>query len=402
VKIFLVRISVVALLGIVSCSVALTAGFQLSEHGARAVGIGGAFVAQASDPSAIYFNPAGLAFQQGTNIYAGGTLILPTHSYKNPTSGKETSTDYQLFFTPNIYGTYAINNDLVVGLGVFVPYGLGTRWPSGWEGKYYALNTQIETFYFNPSIAYKITDQLSVGIGVSYIYGTVDLSRNFTKSGITGLMSMGSTGHTWGFNAGILYKPLEKLSIGASVRSLSRLDLSGDVSYSDILPANYASLFSNGTGSATIPLPANIYLGAAYKFTNDLIVEADLQFVGWSAFNTLTLSLPTGTITSDNNWDDTFIGRIGAEYRLNADWTLRGGLAYDMTPAPKSTLAPMMPDADRFNISVGGSYKINERLYVDAAYMIGLFNERTSTLSGFPGAYNSTFSIISMNIGYSF
>jgi long-chain fatty acid transport protein len=329
---------------------------------------------------------------------------MPTHSYKNPTTGTETSTDYQLFFTPNVYGTYAINNDLVVGLGVFVPYGLGTRWPSGWEGNTQAINTQIQTFYINPSVAYKISDQLAIGFGISYVYGSVDLSKNLSPTSFS-LFSMSATGHDCGFNAGVLYKPLDNLSIGASFRSLTKLNVSGDVQFGSI---------SGISGNATVPLPENIYIGAAYQFSPALTVEADIQFVGWSAYDVLTThftnipaiysSVIPSSSSSSNNWDDTYIGRVGAEYKLNTDWTLRGGLAYDMTPAPKSTLAPMMPDADRFNISVGGSYKINERLYVDAAYMIGLFSERTSTVPphGFNGAYNSTFSIISMNIGYSF
>jgi long-chain fatty acid transport protein len=406
VKIFFVRVSAVVSLLFLICSIVLSAGFQLNEHGAKAVGMGGAFVAQASDPSAIYFNPAGLAFQQGVNFYGGGTFIIPTHTYHNPTTGQETSTDYQLFFTPNVYGTYAVNKDLVVGLGVFTPYGLGTRWPSGWDGKYEALNSQLATFYINPTIAYKISDKFSIGIGVSYIYGTLDMSRNFAKPmtgyTITGLVSMSGTAHAWGFNAGILYKPIEKLSIGASVRTLSRLEFSGDAKYSDIAPSAAAAFISNGTGSVTIPLPANIYLGAAYELTHSLTVEADLQFVGWSVYDALSMSLPTGVVVSEQNWDDTYIGRIGAEYKLNSAWTLRGGLAYDMTPQPKSTMMPMMPDADRIDISVGGGYRMNEHIYVDAAYMLGLCVTRTSTLSDLPGEYNSTFSAISINVGYFF
>ncbi len=407
-RVLFVRVFIAALLWVLSCSIVLCAGFQLNEHGARAVGIGGAFVAQASDPSAIYFNPAGLAFQQGVNIYAGGTFIIPTHTYHNPTSGQETSTDDQLFFTPSAYGTYAVNSDLVVGLGVFTPYGLGTRWPSGWDGKYEALNSQLATFYINPTIAYKISSKLSIGIGVSYVYGTLDMSRNFAKPmpayglTITGLVSMSGTADAWGFNAGVLYKPTEKLSLGASVRTLSRLNFSGDATYSDITPAAAAAFISNGNGSVSIPLPANIYLGAAYELTNALTVEADLQFVGWSVYDALSMSLPTGPVVSEQNWDNTCIGRIGAEYKLNSAWTMRGGLAYDMTPQPKSTMMPMMPDADRFDISVGGGYKFNEHLYVDAAYMLGLCVDRTSTLSDLPGEYNSTFSAISINLGYSF
>jgi long-chain fatty acid transport protein len=377
------------------------AGYQLNEHGAKAVGMGGAFVAQANDPSAIYFNPAGLAFQQGTNFYAGGTFVIPTHTYKNSSTGAETSTDNQIFFPPSVYGTYAINSDLVVGIGVFTPYGLGTRWPSGWEGDRSAVNTQIQTLYFNPSIAYKINDQLSVGFGVSYIYGSVDLSKNLSS---TSLLSMSGTGHDWGFNCGILYKPLDKLSIGASFRSLTKLKFSGDVSFGSI----------GVKGNATIPLPASAYLGAAYQVSPDLTIEADLQFVGWSSYYDLTMnftdipsaysSVIPSSSTSIKNWDDSYMGRIGAEYKLNTDWKLRGGLVYDITPQPRSTTEPMMPDADRVDISVGAGYKITENLYVDATYMLALFSEKSapiSTTAISAGTYNSTAHVFSINFGYS-
>ncbi|HVN47284.1 MAG TPA: outer membrane protein transport protein [Bacteroidota bacterium] len=421
---FSVRIFVVAILGLICSSLALSGGYQLNEHGARAVGIGGAFVAQASDPSAIYFNPAGLAFQQGTNIYAGGTFVIPSNTYKTP-GGVETSTQSQLFFPPSVYGTYAINDKMVVGLGVFTPYGLGTKWGSDWVGQEFAENSTIETFYVNPTLAYKIADNFSVGIGVSYIYGTVDISRRIATyspipvppyvmpASVDGNLSMSGNGSTWGFNLGVLYKPIDKLSLGASVRSLSRIDFSGTANFTNMQALQ--SYFPGGTGTATLPMPANVYVGAAYQFDENLTVEADFQYVGWSAYQALTIQLPTGpvspltgtplqaTSSSPKNWDDGYLGRIGAEYKLNSDWTLRGGLIYDITPQPNSTTEPMLPDADRVDISVGGGYKISDNLYVDAAYMIVLFSQKDATNSIYlPGTYNSIANVVSINIGYSF
>ncbi len=150
-------------------------GYQLNEQNARAVGMGGAFAATASDPSAIYFNPAGLAFQDGFNVLGGINFIIPSttftpaaNSYLQPII---VSTNPQVFTPFNIYGSYKLNDKIVVGLGIYNPFGLGTQWPDQWGRAYMnpfganylgsslAINSSIATYYFNPTIAYKINDK---------------------------------------------------------------------------------------------------------------------------------------------------------------------------------------------------------------------------------------------------
>jgi long-chain fatty acid transport protein len=401
----------------------LGAGYQLNEHGARAVGLGGAFVAQASDPSAIFFNPAGLAFQSGINIMGGGTFVMPSISFKGPApSTNETKMESQVFFPPNLYGTYALNNQWVVGIGLFTPYGLGSEWNKDWVGSAISVKTSIQTFYINPTVSYKISDQLSVGVGVSYIYGTVSLSKRvpIAPLGINGTLSLDGTGTGFGYNIGVLCKPMEKLSLGASFRSLTKLEFSGDAKFTDML--TLAPFFPGGTGKATLPMPADVFVGAAYKITSDLTVEADFQFVGWSSYDQLVINLPTGpsapaqlggqplqkTQTQIKNWGDGYLGRLGAEYRYNDQFAFRGGLIYDITPQPASKMEPMLPDADRIDVSIGVGYKISQQLSLDIAYMAVLFADRTSTFvptgstSVFGGPYSSTANLFSIDISYQF
>jgi long-chain fatty acid transport protein len=399
-------------LSVLVVCIALGGGYQLNEHGARAIGMGGAFVARASDPSAIFYNPAGLAFQEGLNVMGGGTLIFPSTKFKHSSGAyPEIEQEDQMYYPPNLYGTYAVNDQWVVGIGVYTPYGLGSEWKKDWIGSAIAVKTEVQTFYINPTVSYKISDQLSLGVGLSYIYGSVDLSRRIPipAYGVNGTLKLDGTGTGYGFNAGILYKPCEKISLGASYRSLTELEFSGDAVFSDMGPA--AGLSPSGSGKATLPMPANIFVGAAYKISSDLTVEADFQFIGWSSYDELVINLPAGPAKQVKNWDDGYMGRVGAEYQCCQDLVLRAGIIYDITGQPASKMEPMLPDADRIDPSLGIGYKLNDQLSVDFAYLIVLFSERTSTFvpdpvrapnTQFGGTYNSTAHLFCLDISYKF
>ncbi len=441
-KRFLVHISCLVVLATLLVTTAFAGGYQLNEHGARAVGMGGAFVARASDASAVYFNPAGLGFQQGINLLGGGTFILPSTKFTYRPTGAETKASSLVFFPPNLYGTYAVDDQMVLGLGVFTPYGLGTEWPNdnSWPGRYLAVKTDLQTFYVNPSIGYKISDDLSVGFGLSYVYGSVTMSRKVgpiyrtlvtvapgvyapvPSSAADGSVKLDATASGFGFNFGVIYKPMPELSLGASFRSETKLDFSGTATFSDM--GDMGQFTPGGDGKATLPMPMNIYVGAAYQVMPELTVEADFQYVGWSAYDKLTLDLPVGPTanlvvsagpppvivqkvlqgpsTDYKNWDDGYLGRVGAEYKYDDQLTLRAGLIMDISPQPPVKTEPMLPDGDRTDLSVGGSYKIDQNLHVDLAYMIVLFAERATNNPSLPGTYNSIANLISVDIGYSF
>jgi long-chain fatty acid transport protein len=425
-------------LSVLIVCIALGGGYQLNEQGARAVGMGGAFVARASDPSAIYFNPAGLAFQSGINVLGGANLIMPSTKFKNA-AGVETSTKSQVFTPINLYGIYQLSDQLVAGIGVFNPFGLGTEWPDTWSGRQIAVKSDVQTFYINPTVSYKISDQLSVGLGVSYIYGSATIGYKVPTYGTVvspvpgapylapvpssateGSVNLDATSTGFGFNFGVIYKPMDKMSVGLSFRSETKLEFKGTATFSDMKALT--PYFPGGDGSTTLPMPMNIFVGASYDVMSDLTVEADFQYIGWSAYKELAVTIPNGPLfpfppapisygsiplqkagaPSVKNWNDGYMLRGGAEYKMDAQVTLRGGLILDLTPQPPSKAEPMLPDADRVDVTLGGSYKLSDNFSVDAAYMLVLFMERDAKASAFPGTYNSNAHIFSLNLGYSF
>lgn len=404
-------------------SAASAGGYQINEQNARAMGFAGAFVAQASDASAVYFNPAGLAFQKGWKVLGGTTLIIPSTKFTGPSpSTSNTSMESQIFYPSNLYVSYGMRDGLTFGLGIFTPYGLGSEWPAEWAGRRLSVKTDLKTFYINPSVGYKVGDTFSIGVGISYVIGDVSLKfRVPTYSSLTpptpaakdGTASLEADGTGFGFNIGLMFKPTERLSLGLSYRSMTELEFSGDATFADMQALT--TFFPGGTGTTKLPLPSNLVGGIAYGVTDDITLEADFQYVGWSKYNELNVDLEEGPafpltgrpvqsdLTSKKNWEDAFLIRIGGEYRLDR-LALRLGYLLDTTPQPDKSVEPMLPDADRNELTLGLGYQFSDNLSVDVAYQLILFKDRTVTpsVNVFPGTYQSNANLFGINIGYQF
>jgi len=219
-------------------------------------------------------------------------------------------------------------------------------------------------------------------------------------------MEYDMTGSGFNANFGVLYKPLEGLSIGVSYRLETRIKLE----------SGGARLYGSGSPSGTwleasycrisMPMPANLLAGAAYEIIPGLTFEGDIQYVQWSTFKQLKIEIPAGLIDQesviyDKNLVDGYIGRLGLEYQFNDDLALRGGLVYDITPQPASTMEPMFPDADKIDATVGIGYRLDQLISVDVAYMLMYYYDRTSY--SFPqGTYESIGHLIAVDVSFSF
>lgn len=398
-------------------------GFQINEHGARAMGMGGAFTAQALDPSAIFFNAAGLSFLSGTNVMLGTTLIFPKSDFTGP-SPSTTKTDMvsQIFYPSNLYLTHHLENGFAFGLGVYNPYGLGTEWNKDWVGRKLSVKTDLKTYFINPTVSYQLMDNLSIGVGVSYVLADVDLSFRVptystlappTPAANDGYAELKADGSGFNFNVGLLYKPINDLSIGLSYRHSTEIEFSGDAKFTDMQAL--AFYFPGGDGETTITLPYNLLAGIAYNFTPDFTVELGFQYVGWSSYDSLIVDIAEGPnfpltgkplqtdSKSSKDWDDSFLLRFGAEYRFDK-FAIRAGFVFDKTPQPDKSVEPMLPDADRNEFIVGFGYKVTNSLTFDLAYQLILFKDRTVTspTNVFPGTYTSTANLIGVNFSYNF
>lgn len=399
---------------LLSVSAAFPSGYQLNEHGSRAVAMGGAFVARAWDPSAIYFNPAGLSYVKGFNIMLGGTLILPSTTFTGPyPNSTETKMNSLTFFPPNAYVTYNFDNGLAAGVGVFTPEGLGASWPQDWVGKFIITKINLQSLDINPTVSYSFfSDMISVGAGFDYVLGSVVLEKYnntpFSDSlgnPITPFIHMDGNAKGTGFNFGVMLKPYKCLSLGFSYRSKITYKVdNGTATFSDA--GSLSSLLPGGTVSTSLPFPETWYAGVAYKGEN-YSIEADYQYVGWSAYNKLEIDFSHQTELQQNSsivgdYSNSYIIRVGGEYMLNEMWTLRAGVFYDKNPVPDAYDLPLLPDADRLGLNLGVGVNVTNSIAVDASYMFLPFKQRTITTSAyeFNGTYNTTANLIGIDISY--
>lgn len=399
----------VILSSIIICLATLSArasGFSIYEASIRANAMLGAFTAYADHASTIYYNPAGLSSLDGLQISGGATIIAPRTTFRGPLpySDEEYEMADQNFAVPNFYATYQIQDGLTAGIGVYAPFGLGTKWDADWPGNFLAVETEIQTVFVNPAVGYTLPDfgigKIQVGAGLMVAaYGEVVLKRrinNFVPGDMFELD--GSLEQpAYGFNAGLLYQPVDMIRLGFTYRSSVTVDFSGDANFNDLPEFAFPSGVSGGT---SIELPANWSAGLMVKPMPNLSLEVDYVWWGWSSYDELVIefdeAIPAlgGTeIVSDRSYNDTYQIRFGAEYKeFGVDGlTIMAGFAYDQNPIPNRTLDPTLPDSDRLLFSGGVSYAVSEQIIIDASYIFIRAEERKSTTAehGLKGVYNT-------------
>jgi long-chain fatty acid transport protein len=392
-------------------------GFQLNEHGAKAMALGGAFTAVANDPSAIYWNGAGLSQLSGTNIMIGTSLISPQSTFRGvaPDITKYRAKNL-IFFPTHFFASHAFNKQWSIGLGFTTPFGLGTEWDNNWVGKYLAIKTTLMTFIVTPVVTFTPVKSLSLSVGFVYSFANVEITR---KSQITNAELpypflaqdvfadlKGDDSFAYGFNAGIMVKPTDYLSIGASYHSEVKYDFKGTATTTG--PAQVASELPNGDITAELTTPQNIAVGVAVDVTKQLKVSADYQFIGWKSYNTLDVNFTDpkfDDLKSPRNYKDSYIIRLGAGYQFNEQVTFMGGIYFDKNPVSTAYLNPTLPETDRIGLSLGLEGKIFDNLTVQGSYLFirgkqitvndsqEIYSEPSST---FNGTYNSTANILSL------
>lgn len=410
-------------------------GFQINEHGARALAMGNAFTGVANDASAVYFNPAGITQLYGTHFSIGATYISPKSTFTGPYPSTQQSSLKDKYFTPaTFYATQSLGKNFYFGFGFNSPFGLGTEWEGNWALRYNTTQTEIRTFNFNPVVAYKVNDALSVAVGFTVSYADVLIARKLQLALMPPAvpqpmvfpdahLELKGDDIGYGFNAAIMYKPVQDLSLGLSFRSQIKYDFEGTATttYDPSVPAALSARFPKGSIAAPLTTPMVIAFGAAYNVTSNWTAAADFQYNGWSSYDKLEITfndLPkvagSNPSVSTRDFENGYIARFGTEYKLNNMFSVRGGVFYDKNPVKDARLDPTLPDADRLGISAGIGYQITPSLSVDLAYLYLSFSEREINTSEeliktqptpaqrfINGKYESSANLIGLSLNYS-
>ena len=440
---------------------ALASGFRILDQSASAVGQSSAFTAQADDPSAVYYNPAGMTQLRGVQFSLGALMVGGSTSFTGAT-GANARGDFNgsVAFPPpsNFYVTANLKDigvpflgDTTVGLAIVSPFGISYRYPNDGPFSTAVTRATLPLIDIKPTVAYKFNEYLSVGVGadvytMASFLGEGQFEGRLNWPGGGGLpagtpVEINGRDTAAGFNVSLMYTPLhvtvrsgEKeeqkplVNIGFIYRSQATLHLDGEFRANGALVADAASTFV---------LP-QVFTGAIAVWpvrdkSREWKLELDVDYTGWGSFRNTDVHLSSGaTLPFARNWEGGYTTMIGTEYKWlkpaplpHWEVALRGGYFHSENAVPDSTFSPAVPDADQHSISIGlgllckgqgkflgligcgsGEGMFSPRAFgIDVAYQALLYENRTVSGNINPtvnGTYQTTYHVGSVNLRVNF
>ena len=416
---------IVAIL-LLSAGTVLPNGLSLNSIGPKGFGMGGAFVGLANDYSALYWNPAGLTQMQKNFVGIFVTDVIPLGTYKFPTALIDAKTKTNHYIAPNLMGFYhfEFSENLTFGLGVYIPAGIGAEWDGNDlkninRGKVNEWMSKIAVVNISPAVAYKFSDQFSMGLALNIFYGMFDLKKpgvpDTASSAIPNYQyTESSNGLGYGVTMGMLFKPNSTFSIGLSVRTKIDVTMSGTAKN----PAMAGTGATESDFDRDVAWPLWIAGGVAYRPMDNMVVTFDVQFSQWSkSENEFTTKFDNARwmaalTPGDNNkfilrWKDATQVRLGVCYTVNENLDLRAGIYTDPAPAPVETYNILFSSIDYTAITLGAGYKI-ESFVIDLGieYLFGMDREVKDLSPAIdkrmPGTHGMDIAAWSLGVGYEF
>ncbi|MDU0370787.1 OmpP1/FadL family transporter [Hymenobacter endophyticus] len=375
---------------LLSGTAASAGGYQVTLAGQKNNGMGGVGVGLSLDQAAMFYNPGALAMVKDRGVQLGVSATLARQAFRaeNGSVQRELQNNTTTPFSAFV-GFGPTEGKFRVGIAIYTPFGNKLEYAPGWEGRFALTEIDLKSIYVQPTVSYAITDNLSVGAGLTYLaLGSVNLKRDIPAQNANGEFASieldGKAERKFGFNAGVFFKPSEKLSIGVSYRSKIDAQVKGgDVKFTN-LSGTAAPNFQATEFDATLPLPATTSVGIGVMPNEKLTIGFDVNFVEWSAYKTLDFrfNAPVNgqTVSSSKRYyEDALTFRLGGQYQVTSGLTVRAGGAYDNSPVRDGYVTPETPDADRITGTLGASYKFGEHFSVDLSTQFVNLKKRTET-----------------------
>jgi long-chain fatty acid transport protein len=386
----------------------LGGGYQVRLQGQKQTGIGLIGTPFAYDASSIFYNPGSLAFYEGKfSISAGASGIFSNHTFQKDGTNYQAHTENPTGTPFFGYFSYKFKDKIAVGIGVYTPFGSSAKWSDDWAGRYLIQNIKLSAIYIQPTVAYNYKNKFGIGAGFVYAIGNVELNKALPYSPDSKVNLEGKA-NSFGFNVGIFVKPIEKLSIGVDYRSEISMELEGGDAYFTV-PASIGSLVPDTNSfDASLPLPANLDFGVSYEVSEKLTLAAEVNWIMWNTYDSLNFSFEkeADRLNSQNprEYKDSWIPRIGAQYKMNDLFTFRAGVYYDPSPANEDYFTPETVSLNTIAFTLGATITPVKGLEIDLSYLElhGLEGERNYSPDNFAGTYKTMTFIPGIGLSYRF
>ena len=322
----------------------------------------------------MFWNPATMTQFKGM-VGESGISGIFTHASQNPQPGSAFFNVYpgeknsgETGLVPNSYTSFQLNQSIWIGLGINAPFGLSVNFQDPWAGRSYGLDTTLKSYNATPSIAWRINDWISVGVGVQLQYA--DIHQTTGLGPFPGTIILDGKGWAFGATAGVTFTPWPSTTIGLGWRSGLNQDINGTLSFPAVIPG------TNGSVTLTANLPDIVSLGIRHRIDERWTVMGTAEWSNWSRIGTVSVNQLSGApatigvtpVTIPFQYDDGWFFSGGAEYRWNERLALRGGIGYEKSPISDRVRTPRLPDNDRFWASIGASWVLTRGIHFDLAY----------------------------------
>lgn len=393
---FAKRLSILALgLSLPAASHAL--GIRLFDQDAFATARGDAFVATADNPSAIYYNPAGITQLQGHNV-RGSVNLLDLGTTFETQSSREIDSDRNMITRPGLFYTYSPKKlPLTFGVGYYMPFGLSIEWPKDAPFRNIATRGEFLDHTLGGVVAWKITDTLSIGAGPAVSYAFTDLRRGIDPTSRSDEFRFKGKDISYGATAGLFWQPTKRHAFGISYRSPVTFDLEGESTFEPYaLPKQDAEV--------RFPLPQVIIVGYSFRPTPKWNLEVNIDWTDWEVLNSpeLKQNPPTTLVLQ---WENSFGIEAGVTRYFDNGLRVSAGYVFLENSVPDETLSPLLPDQDMhvFSVGVGGNI---ERWSWDCTYQFTYGVGRDAHPSIYDatarGHYQLVAHAFALSLGYSF
>jgi len=367
-----------AFAALMSAESANAGGFAIREQSAAGQGASFAGVAAGGSPASMFWNPATMTQVKGHVSEIDAAILFPKASQTGTTNipaflgftaGVENSGNPALI--PSSYSTWQLNDRWWFGISSNSPFGLSVNFQNpAWAGAAYAQSTTLKTYNVTPSVAYKVTEWLSVAAGVQIQYGQANLTafQGVLGPATPNLFLLQGSGWGWGWTAGVTITPTATTQIGVGYRSQINQDISGTLSSNTLTP---------GGISTTLNLPDMLSVGLRQGLGGGWTLLGTFEWTNWSRIGTTVVTSDAGgparaitgaAITLPFQYSDGYFYAGGLEYALTPTWTVRTGFAWEKSPITDLVRTPRLPDNDRTWYSVGATNQLTQRIVVDLGY----------------------------------
>ena len=399
-------------------------GILLYETGTPEVGLAAAgWAARAQDAAAVATNPAGMTRLDGNEMLAGAQLLygdakFSTNDFSSNDGGNG---DNSIGFFPgaSLYYSHSQSDKLKIGMAVYGNFGLALDYGDEWAGRYEFQSGTLIGMTFAPTMAYKLTDKLSMGAGFNIMYGyfSNDVALNNPIPGaVDGKLAISDTDWGYGANLGLMYEFSPATRVGLQYTTEIKLDFADTPDISGLDLGLSALLQSRGVTNVEIGLdmvvPQTAMFSIFHQLTDSVALLGNVGWQDWSEYGRLGLTLTAGnskTLLVDRSYDDSYHIALGTQIDIDGPWLLSGGIAFDSGIVDDVTRTPDLPNGDTWRFSVGGQYALTENMLLGLGYTFLWMGDLDMDLQGGPltgrlaGTYkNANIQFFGLNLIISF